>query len=157
MVALVRQMLVIDETLKPVATPVTQKVQFRVYRKVGGRFQDSQSVFEYVMRRRAVLSDASGGLHVVAPDEREHQLTHHDGADAQRGRAPVVLSTCAACHSSDGIFSINAYTRLLSDRTSNPQLLPASNVDYQGHATADWKQLQFNWGLLIGLIQGQER
>ncbi len=57
-VALVRQMAVINEKLEPVMTPITQTVQFRVFRKVRadgqGRwpsFVDSQFVFELAMLR----------------------------------------------------------------------------------------------------------
>lgn len=167
-VALVRQMLVIDDSLRPVATRVTQKVQFRVYKKIDAgagpysrsRFDASQGVHEFVMRRLTLLSGKSGGLHVVKPDEREYQLTNHDGEGrGQRARAPVVLSTCRHCHSGEGIFSVRSYARFPGGTRAdlNPQLLPTEDIDYQHSATADWKQQQFNWGLLVGLIRGQTR
>ena len=167
MVALVRQMLVIDDALRPVATRVTQKVQFRVYKKIDAdagpyspsRFDASQGVHEFVMRRLPLLSGTSGGLHVVAPDEREYQLTNHGGEGrGQRARAPIVLSTCRHCHSGEGILSVRSYAGFPGgSRALNPQLLPSGDVDSQRRATVDWKHQQFNWGLLVGLIRGQAR
>ena len=167
MVALVRQMMVITDKLEPAATPVTQKVQFRVFRKIGGtagaydpyNFGNHQAVYEFVMRRRDLLTGRFGGLHPVAPDEIEFQLALRPmvATRPQYLRGDVVLSTCAICHAADGIFSVNAYTGLFpfspGAKRSNPQLLPASTGDDQVSATVDWKTAQFNWGLLRGLLE----
>ena len=161
-VALVRQMAVINDRLEPVMTPITQSVQFRVYREVSADryrdprsyFADSQLVFEIAMRRRDLLAGISGGLHQVAPDEAEYQhIGKMHGTRAAQLRGQAVLSTCARCHSGHGIFSINTYTRLLGPKTINPQLLPADSADYQGRATVEWKKQQFDWGLLRGLLE----
>jgi hypothetical protein len=166
-VALVRRMLVIDEKLEPVPTTITQAVQLRVYRKVGDRqsadgqaeFGARQSVFDFVMRRRDLLAGQTGGLHALAREEREYRRTHDSRGgplDKKYLTGPVVLSTCARCHDSDGVFSVNTYTRMLSlDLTGNPQLLPADAPDYQGTATVQWKKTRFDWGLLRGLLAAQ--
>jgi hypothetical protein len=91
----------------------------------------------------------------MKPDEREYKLATVPMGVSRREHltGPAVLSTCARCHSQDGIFSVNSYTRLLSlDRTLNPQLLPTDNFDYQRTLTEEWKKRQFNWGLLRGLL-----
>jgi hypothetical protein len=167
-VALLRKMAVINDKLEPVMTPITQSVQFRVFRKVSADeyrdwragFADSQHVFEVTMRRRDLLAGRSGGLHQVAPEEAEYQLIGGlHGPRAVQLRGSVVLSTCARCHSANGIFSVNTYTgglRSVSRRTINPQLLPADNADYQGRATMEWKMQQFEWGLLRGLLEREE-
>jgi hypothetical protein len=156
--ALVRQMMVIDDQLAPVPTPVTQKVQFRVYKDVGPATADvgaRQLPFEFVLRRRDLLGAAAVGLHAVAADESEYQLTTipMGGSRDQLLGGPVVLSTCARCHSADGIFSVNSYTSPFSPDRANPQLLPAHVPDVEAQRTADWKQKQFNWGLLRGLLE----
>jgi hypothetical protein len=66
----------------------------------------------------------------------------------------VTLNTCMQCHSSPGIFSVNSYTRALSFSSESPQR-PANLTPLDFHReienTIDWKQRQFNWGLLQGL------
>ncbi len=170
MVALVRQMVVIDEKLEPVPTPITQAVQLRVFKKVGAlrgsdtlaSLAERQSVYDFVMRRRDLLAGRSGGLHAVTRDEREFRQTHYPGADdiarAREHRVgPVVLSTCARCHLADGIFSVHSYTGMLNPyRSLNPQLLPAEAPDYQRAAAVEWKKRQFDWGLLRGLLATQK-
>lgn len=161
-VALVRQMAVINDDTEPVITPITQSVQLRAYRKVSAdvyldwraNFGESQSVFEFAMRRRDLLSGRSGGLHAVGPDETEYQLIGglHGGREV-RLRGSAILSTCVRCHSSNGIFSVNSFTRFLGPETTNPQLLPADSADYQGQITVEWKKQQFDWGLLRGLLE----
>ena len=106
--ALVRQMVVIDEKLEPVPTPITQAVQLRVYRTVGDTqpvelarptSAARQSVHDFVMRRRDLLSGQAGGLHALTSDEREYRIGRTiPGAalvDMQYLVGPVVLSTCA--------------------------------------------------------------
>ena len=119
-----RTNIVIDDKLEPVPTAVTQKVQFRVYQEVGPA---TAAPFEFVLRRHDLLGEGAVGLHAVAPGEAEYQLTTipMGVSRAQLLSGPVVLSTCARCHSADGIFSVNSYTSPFSPDRANPQLLPA--------------------------------
>jgi hypothetical protein len=163
-------MMIINDKIKPVPTSITQKVQFRVFNDVGepgrvfdrGDFNAHQLVYEFVMRRGDLLAGRVGGFHLVAPDEAEYQLTTilEGGSREARLRGPVVLSTCARCHSLNGIFSVNTYSGSINGGSSpsektNPQLLPATSIGYQGNTTSDWKSSQFNWGLLKGLIEAK--
>jgi hypothetical protein len=167
-VALVRQMMVINEVLKPVTTSITQKVQFRVFKDIGkpgqvqdfGEFNNHQLVYELVMRRRDILAGRAGGFHPVTQDETEYQLTTilEGGSREARLRGPVVLATCVRCHSLNGIFSVNTYSGFLNgvspaSAKTNPQLLPGTSIGYQARATSDWKMSQFDWGLLRGLLE----
>jgi hypothetical protein len=166
-VALVRRMMVIDENLDPVVTPITQKIQFRVYRKLkyapqeihDGRdaFDQTQSAYEIVLRRRELIAGTDGGLRPVSADEREHQALLVPIARNSNSyfTGPIVLSTCATCHSAEGIFSVRSYLGMFDHNPANPQLLPADQPEYQGLATARWKKAQFNWGMLEGLLQAQ--
>jgi hypothetical protein len=164
-VALVRQMMVINDELQPVPTPITQKVQFRVFKDTGeagriqtrGDFNSQQLVYELIMRRRDLLAGEKGGFHAVRSDEAEYQLTTLPMGVTRDAhlRGVVVLSTCERCHTANGIFSVNTYGRTFSPAAANdnPQLLPATSVGYQGNATAYWKTTQFNWGVLRGLLE----
>jgi hypothetical protein len=164
-VALVRQMMVINDQLQPVPTSITQKVQFRIFTDTGAAariqpqsdFNSQQLVYELVMRRRDLLAGEKGGLHAVTPGEVEYQLTTLPMGVTREAhlRGVVVLSTCERCHRATGIFSVNTYGRSFSPSVANnnPQLLPATSVGYQANATAAWKTSQFNWGVLRGLLE----
>lgn len=163
-VALVRRMMAIDERFEPVLTPVTQKIQLRVYRKLPKHgespldFAQSQSVHEVVMRRRELIAGERGGMVPVAPREMEHQelLKQMVEGDAAYFTGPVVLRTCRVCHSGYGIFSVQTYSRMFESRMADaplsPQLPPAEDPRQQGEATAWWKKRQFDWGLLRGIL-----
>jgi hypothetical protein len=66
----------------------------------------------------------------------------------------VTLDTCMQCHSGPGLFSVNSYTRFLSFSEFSSQR-PANLTPLDFHRevleTIDWKQRQFDWGLLQGL------
>ena len=113
--------------------------------------------YEFVMRRRELIAGMGGGLHPVSPDEREYQalLVPHEKGNASYFTGPVVLRTCAGCHRAKGIFSVGSYLGMFDHNPTNPQLLPASQPEDQGVATARWKKAQFNWGLLEGLLQAE--
>jgi hypothetical protein len=160
--ALVRRMMVIDDHLQPVISPITQKIQIREYRQLPAvpprdraEFEAAQSVYEWVMRRTDLLAAQPAGLVAVRSIDREFQRTEGRGADDKYSLAgPVVLSTCPRCHSGTGIFSVNSYTALLGrDIREAPQLPPAGNYDYQFTATVDWKRQQYDWGLLRGILE----
>jgi hypothetical protein len=162
--ALVRQMMIVDDTLQPAATKITQSVQFRVYistdfdysRDLRESFARSQRTFELAMTRRDLLAARAGGLRQIASDETGQDLVgsvHMDFDRAQRLRGPVVMSMCGQCHSAPGIFSVNTYTGLLSrTRPLNPSLMPAEAPDYQQRATIQMKKERFDWGLLQGML-----
>jgi hypothetical protein len=167
MFALVRRMMVVDEALQPIATAITQKVQIRVYRQAGGaaddpqrnEFQGRQVAVELVMRRRALLAGQQGGLRALPADATEYQamLTQMGVPRDKLLEGTVVLARCVRCHNGDGIFSVNTYRRTDSGwpRTLNPQLLPAADLGYEEEVTRRWKESQFNWGLLRGLLEAQ--
>jgi hypothetical protein len=66
----------------------------------------------------------------------------------------ITLNTCVQCHRGPGLFSVNSYTRFLSFFSESPQR-PANLTPVDFHRevldTIDWKQRQFDWGLLQGI------
>jgi len=161
-VALVRRMMTIDANLQPIVTPITQKVQLRVYRKVRATdrdareaFRQTQSAYEFVMRRRALITGVAGGLQAVSATDHEYQLLLRPmvTGDAAYFSGPIVLDTCRVCHAGAGVFSVRSYAQMFfGHERMNPQLLPANAPDTQGWATADWKKAQFDWGMLQGIL-----
>jgi hypothetical protein len=161
MVALVRRMMAIDDHLELKTTPIIQKVQIRVYGSsddtAGTVGQLRQHVYEFVMRRKDLTAHVAGGLHAVSRDEREYQalLVPVDRNSASYFGGYVVFSTCAGCHTRDGILSVRSYLGAFDAFPANPQLLPAASADDQSAATIRWKEMQFNWGLLQGILARQ--
>src|SRR5688572_18698482 len=81
MIALVRQMILINDKVQLRSSRITQSVQFRVFRSVGEGIvyseqeqAKSQAFFELNMRRGDLLASKAGGLHAVAKDDVEYQI-----------------------------------------------------------------------------------
>jgi hypothetical protein len=170
MVALVRQMIVLDDKLEPTPTRLTQGVQFRVYKDVpfepgAMRSADGvakvQAFYELAMRRADLLAGRAGGLHQVGKDEEEYQMITFGRPMREtregRLRGPVVMGTCANCHSRSGIFSVNTYTDFFGPKATNPQLPPIrrDELDRQRDAAVQWKRKQMDWGMLRGIVEGE--
>jgi hypothetical protein len=119
--ALVRQVVLIDDNGHPLATHVTESVQIRVYRAIhfdlGGTGAHSQDFVEFPLSREGLFRGWSGGLRPIAPGDRELLFFHSQGVDAfemeedpKRSLAPV-LGTCSNCHDAAGMHSFISYSR----------------------------------------------
>jgi hypothetical protein len=165
-VALVRQMAVVNDRLQPVMTRITQSIQFRVYKTIDWdwsrdareNFDRTQHPFEITITRADLFERRSGGLHQLAADETSQELTgsvRMEWTRAQKLRGPVVMSTCIRCHGAPGVFSVNTYSGRFDDsrrRALNPSLLPSDDPDYQRRATMERKVQRYDWGLLKGIL-----
>lgn len=168
-VALVRQMVLLSDAGTLVASPLTESVQLRVYRRVN-RVSDShderrkdQSFVELALGRPALFAGKAGGLHAVAADQPAYLalqfLTGYDDPfekPAKKGHSFLmpVLETCVACHASEsGIYSVNSFTHRFS-RGYRPLVdlaLWPSNVMDERRKVLEWKRDRYDWGLLQGL------
>jgi hypothetical protein len=119
--AIVRQMVLIDDNGHPTATHLTESVQIRVYRAIhfdiGGTGAHSQDFAEFVLSREKLFSGQSGGLRAIAQGDREFSLFHSHGIDAfeasddpERDEG-VELQSCSSCHEAAGIHSFLSYSR----------------------------------------------
>jgi hypothetical protein len=119
--ALVRQVVLIDDRGEPMATHLTESVQIRVYRAIhydlGGTGSHSQDFFAITLNRKKLFSGESGGLRAIHQDEREFMTFHAHGIDpfefeldpeSWRGMA---LQTCSNCHDAAGIHSFLSFSR----------------------------------------------
>jgi len=103
----------------------------------------------------------------LAQDQRDFTFVHFmgmgfDAFENDRGGEAYdvrqwqsrVLGTCRQCHTATGIYSVNSFTRFLSFSFPPPgqtaHLIESTPV-HESEVTVDWKQQQFNWGLLQGL------
>ena len=163
MIALERQMILINDKLELRSSPITQSVQLRVFRSIPEGFGFSepeqarahQAFFELNMRRGDLLAGKSGGLHAVAKDDVEYQIFpiggRNDETRESRLRGSAGMTTCINCHAANGIFSVRTYAR-----GTNPQLFPAPNSGHSTEHSLSRKQERFDWGMLRGMIEADE-
>jgi len=127
-VALVRQMVLIDNEGRPVATHLTESVQFRIYRRIvqdGSDFNEehAQFFYEFLMDRKLLFSNIAGGLRTVGKDEwgfifgPETELTGSDPFESEENVPPQPqamhpMQSCLMCHRAAGVFSINSISNL---------------------------------------------
>ena len=108
--------------------------------------------------------DAQANLISLAQDQQDFTFVHFmgmgfDAFESNRGEEAYdvrrwqnrVLGTCMECHTATGIYSVNSFTRFISNPPSETTHLIESAPGHENEVTVDWKQQQFNWGLLQGL------
>jgi hypothetical protein len=159
-IALVRKMLLIDDTGVIVPSNVVESIQLRAFSR--------QAFFELRMNRAALFAGKSGGLRAVAADERDFITFSAKGMDPLEreswrgaGSLPSVLDGCRNCHH---VESEPAIATVLSLRR---MLRPGSLIDSRHERWARWftqpvvaaeaKNRSYDWGVLQGLWQSQPR
>jgi hypothetical protein len=175
MVAMVRRALAVDRSGKVHATPITESVQVRVYRRIPadshanmqGDFGE-QDVCEFVLDR-AKLFAGGHGLRPVAPGEITEPFTRDEGDPfAIRGPAPhpdpftdhgsltPALKNCIQCHQAPGIHSVLTTNRALA-KIPLPygELFRTYDWEVELGYTIRAKIRQYCWGLLQGLLESQ--
>jgi hypothetical protein len=119
--ALVRQLVLIDDHAHPIATHLTESVQIRVYRAIhfdfGGTGAHSQDFAEFALSRERLFSGQSGGLRAIAHGDREFSFFRSHGIDAfEMEEDPerfegAELQSCSSCHDAAGMHSFLSYSR----------------------------------------------
>lgn len=153
-VALVRQVVLMDNRGKLVSTHLTESVQIRVYRSIRpfsdeSAFRDPpQRVFELRVDRQVLFSGRLGGFHAVAADEKEFVFFNiyrgpdefEDRNNPEEAGKTVILRQCGECHSSAGIHSFLSFSRerfRISDDLPPPKLIE-STPDREAAVEMDW-------------------
>ena len=161
-VALVRELMVIDDQGDLFPTHVLEELQFRVYRdvpKADNQRMSKQDFYEFRMSRSRLFSGESGGLPHEGSDAVAFGRLNREPDDPfeQAGRTPrpsPILSECVACHGAaegPGVQSVQSYRHGFSSVGERPTDLIASDRRTQEDAAARWKRRQYNWGVLEGL------
>ena len=166
MVAMVRRALAVDGSTKVRLTPVTERVQLRVYRRIpadpranyGGDFGE-QDVYEFVLDRAALFA-GQHGLRAVGPDEPAEPFARGEGDPFKQGASPPAgieampqMKTCIQCHQAPGVYSVTSMQRAL--REPGTELFHTYGWDVEMNYTVTTKVKQFNWGLLQGLLEAR--
>jgi len=166
-IALVRKMMLIDNTGAIVPSAVVQSIQLRAFLAAWPRHQFS----ELRMSRADLFAGRAGGLRMIGPDEEEFITFSSKGMDvferheSKYGPGPVrpgpVLTGCVNCHHVD--FEPGIQTVLSLRQILKPITLVDSHHDRwaryfpQTFAAADAKRRTYEWGVLAGLWQTQPR
>jgi hypothetical protein len=157
-VALIRTMLLIDDTGAIVQAPVTESVQVRAFHAPPGRpeqqwFPSDQDFVEFRTLRRKLFAGEAGGFHAIAPDEQRF-MTFSVGGHDRLARADV-LKGCQSCHHGVNIHSIRIARRLLK---------PQERLDFRHDRWRTYarpapfaKARRYDWGVLQTLWQSNPR
>jgi hypothetical protein len=160
-IALVRKMMLIDDSGVIVPSNVVQTVQLRV-------FPGRQGFFELKMTRADLLAARAGGLRAVRNDEQDFVTFSAKGMDiferpGQPGlsRLPTVLAGCLNCHHVE--FEPATETIQSLRHMLKPSSLADSRHDRwarffpQTLIAAEAKSRTYEWGVLQGLWQSLPR
>ena len=165
--ALIRQMVLIDDKGNYTPTSITEQVQIRVHRTIPREIPDGLNtdrnparaaldVYEFKLRRPKLLPGENGGIRPVEAGETEFPIFQSHGIDLFEelpDRAPlerhlrVVLNFCSNCHFRPGIHSVLSHER--------GNIIPSWELNHEARSTKQWKRGQYSWGLLQGLWHSQ--
>ena len=180
-VALLRQMMLFDNQGTIAATPITESVQIRVYRKIAeidrlhaatmaeAMHSSGQDFYQIRLSRPQLFAGHAGGLRATERDEKEFAMFGFFGADEGEPRQYMsldkyqpVLQSCFTCHSHAGIDSLNSRERLLKPNWLQHDSAPSSGDQtipnwWQYASDTNWKQARYEWGLLSGYWKAAAR
>jgi hypothetical protein len=119
--ALVRQLVLINDHGHPTATHLTESVQIRVYRAIhfdlAGTGAHSQDFSEFTLNRERLFSGQSGGLRAIAHGDREfsffrsHEIDAFEMEEDPERSEGAELQSCSSCHDAAGMHSFLSYSR----------------------------------------------
>lgn len=168
-VALVRELLAIDDRGKIKPTRLIESAQFRVYREIPKGdpphpegFDDlvgKQDVYEFRLSRKDLFAGTAGGLHAIGPRDKDVHPFLNPGPEDPFEEEPAIrptgfspLAECSGCHGPPGIHSVEAYRRSFN-QLPQPGHLRAFDRGQQERASMGRKWENYSWGLLQGLLE----
>jgi hypothetical protein len=151
--ALLRRMLLIDNSGTLRESPLTESLEVRVYQKL-----DLGIPYEYTLRRSDLFAGRGGGLHGVGVDETSYFDFQTRGGDVFEMPKPLpataIMQTCHQCHrrldDRGGIHTvITIYGRGVNGQRTTG--LGPTTLSQEARTTIDWAKKSYTWGLLQGL------
>ena len=160
-IALVRKLLLIDDTGAIVPSNVVQRIQVRA-------FPGRQAFSEFRMSRAALFNGTSGGLRSVGIDEGDFitfSAHSRDPLETKDWRPPLrlgrVLDGCRNCHhvaSEPGIATVLSLRQMVRpSRLADPRHDRWAHYYTQPNVAADAKARSPEWAVLETLWQTQPR
>lgn len=157
--ALLRRAMLVSREGKPIASPLVESVQVRVYVAIAPGAQEAQRFSEWEMRRALVLGD--GGFVAIAPGEQRyrHFMTHgidpfETNVAGPPGARPAQMLNCFACHTAPGIHSVVSRNRLFEVKLVRPpEFHPTDRAKTATHSESAAGQMPV-WKLLRWMMTG---
>ncbi len=147
-VALLRQMILPDDRGELRLTPITESLQLRVYvtdpKEVKCCDDIGQKVFAFRLDAAELLQGKTGLVRAKF-DELPVTLAF------EKPSLLVAHMSCQGCHGEAGVRSFLTYTHRLGPPRHTPWFEPGLPQTQDRH-TLEWKQRQYSWGLLRGMI-----
>ena len=170
-VALVRQLILVNNLGEIVPTRITESVQLRVYHAItpgtyymnyiNGPSSHDQDFFEFRMSRPELFAHRGGGLVAIAPSQAEFATFATHGVDPFElrnavDRQTVILQRCRACHSDSGIHSVQSRVQWMKWRhDTNDHNESEDPISWENYVTVTRKEQQPDFKLLQSLWQGE--
>lgn len=149
--ALVSQVMAIDDKGLPFPTTITEMVQVRVYRQPKKSLtmaNDAQARFEFRLDRAALFAHKPTTLRAVGAKEQDWEFVNYLGqkkADADGKGA--IMNSCFECHNEPGVESFRTFTELRKGTGAMRQLTLSKRSEEAGR-TVTWKTRQLDFQLL---------
>ena len=172
--AIIQCMVVLDDQLNPVPTPVVEVVHLNVYKNVTGA-PDPQTNSgrglisrQYQVRRRLLFDGLKqGGLERVPDDAPTYRVLLDSSRDwGAFGRLRSVVETCLGCHMTEkegsmpyvGVFSLNSIFCFAPDRGLGGIVIPMGRGGAKAFSRAErtmrWKVGQEDYLRLVEYARG---
>ncbi len=157
--ALVRQLLVIDDAGVVRQTPLVESVHLSTYTAA------PPQPAAFLMSRHLLLAGRAGGLVAVQADARsftrgpeaytDDPFREPTASPFRQGPPFKVLASCADCHHAAGVQSMLSARRghLGLDVLIGPGIAE-STWSAEVRVAIDWKRGRYDWGLLSGMLDG---
>ncbi|HEV3259815.1 MAG TPA: hypothetical protein VG013_23305 [Gemmataceae bacterium] len=164
-VALLRRTLLIDNTGTLRTTPLTERLQIRVFRRGSHGELGTGDPHDFVLSRKDLFAGRNGGLRAVGADETSYFdfETHAGDVFEMKKRPPaaVLLKTCASCHARHEGAGVVSLASIHEGDPKYPGLQPAEqegktyDLEAEARPTINWTRKTYTWGLLQGLWETQ--
>jgi hypothetical protein len=149
-VALVRRMMLIDQSGNIVLSPIIESVQLRHFIQSGTQF-----FYEFILNRDLLFAEVAGGFRLVEPTEKDFLLFFSHGmdwfelapGDIEHGRAEI-LGFCENCHLGkvNGVASILSFSRFRFNLERNPKvILEMTTPEDEARRVIGWKMGEASW------------
>jgi hypothetical protein len=163
-VALLRQMLLIDNDGQLVGSPIVEELQVRKFVTLAPKDVQFQ---EFSLDREDYIAEPAKALRAVGPEETEPLVFLSKEIDffelprnpesAEHRPQPPILKSCFGCHREPGVLSMNSFTRAFSAVPANNPKLADLSLSREATLAIDWKKSQASWGMLRGYWETNAR
>ncbi len=149
--ALVSQVMAVDDKCMPFPTTITENVQIRVYRQPNDsltKTPDAQSRFEFRLDRAALFAHKAITLRPVGAKETDWQSINYLGTKkGDSDNKAAIMGSCIDCHDEPGAESFKTFSQMRAARAQIRPMGVSKRSDEVGRAVT-WKQHQFDFQLL---------